>query len=69
MKALLALISMIGLSQVLAQGTNMEFEKFDVSPGSYTFLHADIDQVPGQDKYVISATQSFPFYEVDGKKP
>lgn len=48
------------------QGVNMVYEKIDVSPGSKKFLHADIDQIPGTDGYLISATQSFPFYRTDG---
>jgi hypothetical protein len=50
---------------MIGQGTNMVFEKIDVSPDPYKFLHSDIDIVPGTEDYIISATQSFPFYVVD----
>src|SRR6056297_1314850 len=49
----------------MAQGTNMVYDKIDVSPDPYKFLHADIDRIPGTDDYIISATQKFPFYLVD----
>jgi WD40 repeat protein len=51
--------------QILGQSTNMVFEKIDVSPAPYKFLHSDIDIIPGTEDYIISATQSFPLYVVD----
>ncbi len=67
MKRIIAIACLLSALHAKSQGTNMEFEKFDISPGAYAFLHADIDIIPGQDRYVVSAQQSFPFYEVDGK--
>jgi len=58
-------IFFLNFFHVTGQGTNMEYEKIDVSPDPYKFLHSDIDLIPGTDKYVISATQKFPFYVVD----
>lgn len=50
---------------ISGQGTNMIYEKIDVSPDPYKFLHSDIDNIPGTEDYLISATQKFPFYVVD----
>jgi WD40 repeat protein len=68
MKAIKFNILVITLSASLSatgQGTNMVYEKIDVSPDPYKFLHSDIDNIPGTEDYVISATQKFPFYVVD----
>lgn len=49
----------------MGQGTNMVYEKIDVSPDPYKFLHSDIDIIPETEDYIISATQKFPLYVVD----
>ncbi len=49
-----------------AQGTNMVYEKIDISPSNKSFLHSDIDRIPGKNEYLVSATKSFPFYHIDG---
>lgn len=49
------------------QGTNMVYDVFDISPDPLRFLHSDMDRIPNTDTYAVSATQSFPFYIIDGK--
>lgn len=63
-----AIISSFFLSvAVFGQGTNMVYDVYDISPSPLTFLHSDMDLIPGTDTYAVSATQSFPFYIIDGQ--
>ncbi len=52
---------------VFGQGTNMVYDTYDISPPPLKFLHSDMDRIPGTATYAVSATQSFPFYVIDGQ--
>lgn len=52
---------------LFGQGTNMVYDVYDISPPPLMFLHSDMDRIPGTDTYAVSATQSFPFYIIDGQ--
>lgn len=68
MKKLVTLSSSLFLSAaLLGQGTNMVYDVYDISPAPLMFLHSDMDRIPGTDTYAVSATQSFPFYIIDGQ--
>ena len=67
MKKLFTFLAILAVLASVAQGTDMVFENYDISPPPLMFLHADMDRIPGTDTYAVSATQRFPFYIIDGK--
>ena len=67
MRGLATITGMLLSVAALGQGTNMVYDVYDITPPPLSFLHSDMDRIPDTDTYAVSATQSFPFYIIDGQ--
>lgn len=67
MKPLFLYLLLVCSISAKGQGTNMVYSDYDISPPPYTFIHSDMDLIPGTNNYAVSATQSFPMYIIDGE--